>query len=103
MNNLTPVTTYQTIPIYLNKLKKKKRVWLQWVYEGIQYGVPVTTLNEAMQKAQQMIDATLALTLQGVISSGLGSELLRSHRSTTTLNQRAETNNADTLGFDIRT
>lgn len=60
MTNLTPVTTYQAIPIYLNKLKKK-RVWLQWVYEGIQYGVPVTTLNEALLKAQLMIDATLAL------------------------------------------
>ena len=47
MANLTPVTTYQTIPIYLNKLKKNKGCWLQWVYQGIQYGVPVTTINEA--------------------------------------------------------
>jgi hypothetical protein len=60
MSNLTPVTTYHTIPIYLRE-HHKRRVWLQWVYDDIQYGVPVTTLNEAIAKAQQMIDATLAL------------------------------------------
>jgi hypothetical protein len=66
MTNLTPVTTYQTIPIYLHKVKKNKRVWLQWVYQGIQYGVPVTTVNEALLKARQVIDATLALQAQAI-------------------------------------
>ncbi len=69
MANLTPVTTYQTIPIYLNKLKKNKGCWLQWVYQGIQYGVPVTTINEAIQKAKEVIDATLMLQAQAMSRS----------------------------------
>lgn len=61
MINLTPITTYHEIPIYLKTLKKEKEAWLQWVYEGIQYGVRVTTLRDSMYKAQQMIDAILEL------------------------------------------
>lgn len=62
MINPTPVTTYQTIPIYLKQHNKNsKGTWLQWVYDGIQYGVRVTTVGESLHKAQQMIDAMLAL------------------------------------------
>jgi hypothetical protein len=61
MINLTPLTTYQAIPIYLKQLKKNKKVWLHWMYDGVQYGVPVTSLTESLNKAQQMIDAMLAL------------------------------------------
>jgi hypothetical protein len=65
MINLTPVTIYHTIPIYLKEHKRKKASWLQWVHDGIQYGVPVTTLGDALNKAQQMIDAMLALESMG--------------------------------------
>ncbi|MFB2921676.1 MULTISPECIES: hypothetical protein [Aerosakkonema] len=68
MINLTPITTYHTIPIYLKTLKKEKEVWLQWVYEGIQYGVRVTTLRDSMYKAQQMIDAILELEAMAQIA-----------------------------------
>lgn len=61
MMNLSPISTYHSIPIYLKELKKEKEMWLQWVYEGIQYGVRVSTLGESLFKAQQMIDAMLEL------------------------------------------
>ena len=68
MINLTPVTTYHTIPIYLKPLKKEKELWLKWVHEDIQYGVRVSTLNESIYKAQQMIDAMLELEAIGMIA-----------------------------------
>lgn len=68
MINLTPVTTYHSIPIYLKPLKQQKEMWLQWVYEGIQYGVRVSTLGESLFKAQQMIDAMLELEAMGEIA-----------------------------------
>ncbi len=61
MMNLTPLTTYHTIPIYLKPLNKNKEMWLKWVHEGIHYGIRVSNLTESIYKAQQMIDATLEL------------------------------------------
>ncbi|GEM_PF-6117200 len=68
MMNLTPVSTYHTIPIYLKTLNKEKETWLKWAYEGIQYGVRVSTLGESLYKAQQMIDAMLELEAMGEIA-----------------------------------
>lgn len=57
----TPVTTYHAIPIYLRPLKKKREMWLQWKYEGIQYGVRVSNMGQSLYNAKQMIDAMLEL------------------------------------------
>lgn len=65
MINLTQVTTYHAIPIYIKQLKRNKGTWLQWVHDDVQYGVPVTTLGDALGKAKQMIDAMLALEAMG--------------------------------------
>lgn len=65
MINLTPITTYHAIPIYVKQHRKNKGSWLQWVYDDVQYGVPITTMNESLSKAKQMIDAMLALEGMG--------------------------------------
>lgn len=61
MVKTTPVTTYHAIPIYLRPFKKKGEMWLQWKYEGIQYGVRVSNMTESLFNAKQMIDAMLEL------------------------------------------
>lgn len=57
----TPVTIYHAIPIYLRPFKKKREMWLQWKYEGIQYGVRVSNIGHSLYNAKQMIDAMLEL------------------------------------------
>lgn len=57
----TPVTTYHAIPIYLRPFKRKHEMWLQWKYEGIQYGVRVSDMAQSLYNAKQMIDAMLEL------------------------------------------
>lgn len=61
MVKTTPVTTYHAIPIYLRPFKRKGEMWLQWKYEGIQYGVRVSDMGQSLYNAKQMIDAMLEL------------------------------------------
>ncbi|OLP19574.1 hypothetical protein BST81_04745 [Leptolyngbya sp. 'hensonii'] len=55
-----PVEIYCSIPIYYRRIDKRT-LWLQWQREEVRYGVPVTTLEEALDKARVIIDATLEL------------------------------------------
>lgn len=61
MADLQPIATYHTIPIYLKGTQSSRGLWLQWQRGKIGYGIPVTTLNEALSRAWAMIDAMLEL------------------------------------------
>lgn len=61
MTELNPITTYHAIPIYLKQADKGRGIWIQWQRGRIRYGIPVTTMEEALNKAWAMIDAMLEL------------------------------------------
>ncbi|MFB2893986.1 hypothetical protein ACE1CI_13835 [Aerosakkonemataceae cyanobacterium BLCC-F50] len=45
-------------------------MWLQWKYEGIQYGVRVSDMGQSLYNAKQMIDAMLELEAKSYQAMG---------------------------------
>lgn len=56
-----PFRLHKGIPLYIRQIEKQSVPWLQWQRGRVRYGLPIIDIEEAIGKAQMMIDAMLHL------------------------------------------